>query len=571
MARSKQRRKQQIDSLLSASATILNQAEGPLTLAPIPGLSVAVGALSKLVEMVQKTRSNKDECLQLSQSLNSLATFLESTSANIQEQMKSSSPSNPQIASASLRRSQELQDRVKLLSDDIENILTRAREVLEGNALSRFFRGTLDAESLVSLNKEVLRAQSCFQLQGTVSIEMVVNELIAATESAELERQLGKLRTVDAGYRAPVNARKSRWLEGTRMQLLQDVIEWSQGRRTDDEVGENTQIFILTGGAGAGKSTIAVQVAKMLDEAGALGGSFFFERGVEELSSTRYVFPTLAVQLARSHQYLASYIIEGIIKHQGKGNTQNLTYALDELIFEPLSKVLQNQWPLRPIIFVLDALDECSEQDQVPGFLYLLLKRMRSLQFPLRLFLTSRPEYHIQSAFESVEWESGPRPYQLTAIPMNIVRNDIKRFFDIRLTELGIAQKLKAVQNDAVERLTDAAGGLFIYASTALEFLARYQHDLGKTLNLVLNHPLNVDTLDGLYDVVLQNAFSGNDFRHPDLGPAIPVVLGALAIIQDQLVPHHLGMLLQVDGSILNEVLCRLDISWTLNDAKFPR
>ncbi|KAJ8454170.1 hypothetical protein ONZ45_g19407 [Pleurotus djamor] len=530
MARSQQRRKR-IDDLLSASSAILSHAEGPLSLAPIPELSVAAGALLRLIEMVQKTRSNKEACLQLSESLNSLAAFLESTSANIQEQTRAGPLSDSQIASASLRRSQELQDRVKQLSEDIESILTRAHGMLEGNVVSRFFRSNMDAETLQLLDKELQQAQSRFQLKGTVSIEMVVNEIIATSQAAELDRQLGRLRAVDAGYRAPVNARKSRWLEGTRTQLLKDIVDWSHGHGSD-EVRANAQVFVLTGGAGTGKSTIAVQVAKMFDERGVLGGSFFFERGVEELASTRYVFPTLAVQLARSHKYLAPYIVKGIAKHQEKGSTQNMTYALDELIVEPLSEVRDNERPSRPIIFVLDALDECSEQDQVPGLLYLLLKRMRSLPFPLRLFITSRPDYHIQDAFASVEWESEPQPYQLASIPTNIVRSDIKQFIEVRSTEIGIAHKLKTVREDAIERLTDAAGGLFIFASTALEFLRRYQRDLSKSLELVLYHPLNVNTLDALYSVVLQNAFSEDDFRHPDLGPAIPIVLGVLAIAQ---------------------------------------
>ncbi|KAJ8503625.1 hypothetical protein ONZ45_g10691 [Pleurotus djamor] len=544
---------------------ILSQAEGPLKLAPIPGLTVAAGSLLKLVEMVRKTRSNKEECLELSKSLNDLATFLESTSVNVQTQMEANLLADPQIAAATLKRSRELQDRVNQLANDIENILTRAQEVGEGNVLSRFFQSNMDAETLQALNKEVQQAQSRFQLKGTVSIEMVVNELVATTQAAELDRQLGKLRTVDAGYRAPVNARKSRWLEGTRTQLLQDIVDWSHVHGSD-EVRANAHVFVLTGGAGTGKSTIAVQVAKMLDEAGVLGGSFFFERGVEELSSTRHVFPTLAVQLARLHKYLAPYIIKGIAKHQDRGNTQNLTYALDELIVEPLSEVPEDQRPLQPLVFVLDALDECNEQQQVPALLYALLKRIRSLPFPLRLFVTSRPEYHIQDAFASVEWESELQPFQLTSVPMNIVRDDIRRFIEVHSTEIGIAQKLQTVQDDAFERLTDKAGGLFIFASTALEFLRRYQRDLSKTLELVLNHPLNVNTLDTLYSVVLCNAFSEDDFRHPNLGTAIPIVLGALAVIQDQLVPQALSSLLQVGCATLNEVLCRLQSVLTFSE-----
>ncbi|KAJ8496438.1 hypothetical protein ONZ45_g12447 [Pleurotus djamor] len=381
-------------------------------------------------------------------------------------------------------------------------------------------------------------------LQGTISIEMVVNEIIKTTQIAELERNLSSIKTVDAGYRAPVNGRKSKWLEGTRTELLKDIEDWSMGGGKGGAQA-NARIFVLVGAAGTGKSTIAVQVAKILDKAGALGGSFFFERGIEELSATRHVFPTLAVQLARYHQPLAPLIAEAISTHRKDGNTQHLSYALDELIVEPLRLVSEDQWPRRPIVFVLDALDECNEQDQVPELLYLLLKRMRSLRFPLRLFLTTRPEYHIQDAFASVEWQSEPEPFQLHHIPTPILRGDIKLFIESRLGELGIMKTMMAIQSDAIERLTDAADGLFIYASTCLEFLHQYRRDLRRTLGLILDHGLNVNALDVLYKIVLVNAFSDDMMR-------------ALAALRDQLTPVSLCELLELRFTTLEEILERL-------------
>ncbi|KAJ8474873.1 hypothetical protein ONZ45_g15803 [Pleurotus djamor] len=527
-------RKRLIDDILSASTPMIGLVEGPLQLVPIPAIAQVAKVLSELLNM--KTRSNTDDCLRLVGRLKTLVDLLMSTLVTVGEQTENISRNNSEIAAAALRRSQDLSDRVDRLLKGVEAVLNEGQALTKGNFLTRFFRSNEDESTLRSLKEEVQEAQLQFQLEGTLNIESGVSELIKIAQTSEWERELNSIRTVDAGYRASVNARKSRWLEGTRTDLLKEIEEWSKGQGPDENRA-NARFFVLTGGAGTGKSTIAVQVAKMLDEAGALGGSYFFERGVEELSATRLVFPTLSVQVARSYPNLAPFIVEGIKNHRSKGSTQQLVYALDELLVEPLRAVPQGQWPVRPVVFVIDAIDECSEQEQVPHMLHPLLKRMRSLPFPLRLFLTTRPEHHIQDAFASDEWKSEPDPYLLTSISMNIVRDDITRFIDARLTDIGIAQKLKDVQEDVVERLTDAANGLFIYASTALEFLARYQCDLAKTLKLVLNHPLNVDTLDALYDVVLRTAFSGNDFRHPDLGPVIPVVLGVLAVIQDQLAP----------------------------------
>ncbi|KAJ8522669.1 hypothetical protein ONZ45_g832 [Pleurotus djamor] len=559
MSRSKQR-KELIDKLLSTSATVLSLTDGPLTLAPIPGLPVATSALLKLVEMVQETRANSVECLQLASSLQDLVECLNLTSEKIQKQLDVDSESingEYQAITMALQRSQSLSDRVKQLSSNVNDILREGQKLSRGNAIQRFLRSSEDAVTLKSLNDQVLEAKSRFQLQGTISIEMVVNEIIKSVQLAELERNLGSIKTVDAGHRAPVNGRKSKWLEGTRTELLEDIEKWSMGGMNDD-TRANSRIFVLVGAAGTGKSTIAVQVAKILDNAGALGGSFFFERGVEELSATRYVFPTLAVQLARSHPTLAPFIVDGILRHRKNGNTQHLSYALDELIVEPLKLVPEDHWPLRPVVFVLDALDECNEQSHVPEMLYLMLKRIRSLPFPLRLFITTRPEYHIQDAFASVEWRSEPEPFQLHSIPTAILHSDIKRFIDYRLSEIGLIEDIKVIKHDAVDLLTDVAGGLFIYASTCIEFINQYKRNLRQTLGLILDQPLNVDTLDALYKIVLENAFSENTMRHPGLGPSIPAVLGALPVLQDQLTPNSLSALLGLLNSTLDEVLERL-------------
>ncbi|KAJ8503634.1 hypothetical protein ONZ45_g10686 [Pleurotus djamor] len=572
MARSKER-KQLIDDSLSASANILRLAEGPSALTPVPGLSVVISTLLMLVETVQRTRSNSVECLQLARSLGSLVGFLNATLEKIQKQIKDDPSTDPQIAAANLERSQDLSDRVNRLLKDIHNILDEAQGLSKGSSLRRFFRSGDDESALQSLNTQVQQAQSRFHLQGTISIEMVVNQLIKTVEmdklerkipqALELERELTGIRTVDAGYMSPIHSRKRGWLEGTRVKLLRNIMSWSEGRRTDD-FREDSQILILAGGAGTGKSTIAAQVSQVLEKEGALAGSFFFERGLEDLSSTRLVFSSLAVQLARYHKTLAPIIAEGIRKHRQNGNVQHLSYALDELIIEPWSKVPRDQWPSRPIVFVLDAIDACNEPDQISSMLYLLLKRTRTLAFPLRFFLTTRHEDHIHDVFASADWKSEPKPYELGDIPTDVLNDDICRFIRARLTEAGIAEPLEEIQDNAVEKLTIATGGLFIYAATCVEFLIRYRDDLRKILDLLLNNPLNVDSLKILYNVVLIDVFPNTNSHHPDLGPSVQSVIGALVVLQEQLPPKSLSTLLRLKLPVLNEVLDRLSPVVTL-------
>ncbi|KAJ8488231.1 hypothetical protein ONZ45_g14034 [Pleurotus djamor] len=568
-------RKQRINEMLDTLTTVLDQVEGPLTLVPIPGLSVAAKSLSMLITMVQKTKSNTVECLQLLERLNGLIDILMSiTKAFETATQNETDPSTNFRITTDEQASKDLRDRVDRLLNDVKKILREAQGLSSGNSFQRFFRSKEDEATLRSLNEQVQRAQSQFQLEGTVKIETKMDELITTLQTSQLERDLASIRTVDAGYKAFFNEHKSHWLEGTRTELLKDIDEWSQG------IDENAtaRIFVLTGGAGTGKSTIAFQVAKTLDEAGVLGGSFFFDRGVAS-SSTGVIFPTLAVQMARYHPELASFIVEGIKKHKAGGHVQQLSYALDQLIVEPLSNVSDEDFPMRPIVFVIDAIDECVEQDQVPNMLFLLLDRLCTLSFPLRLFVTTRPEYHIEDAFVSTRWRDGPKPFRLQDIPMEIVRNDIQRFIETRLLLAGIADTLKAIKDDAIEALTDAAGGHFIYASTCIGFLTLHKRRPVTSLEQVLSGALRHSRLDDLYRVVIVNAFTKDDLEDPVLGPSIPIILGALGALQDQLPPEYLSILLNLEAEILLEVLDRLQsvltFSWNqpirLLHASFPQ
>ncbi|KAJ7850901.1 hypothetical protein B0H14DRAFT_2240685, partial [Mycena olivaceomarginata] len=72
------------------------------------------------------------------------------------------------------------------------------------------------------------------------------------------------------------------------------------------------RLYIISGGAGLGKSSIAHQLCKLLDTPKSepvLGASFFFVRGSGDLESTRLVFSSLAHQLALSQPFLSPHII----------------------------------------------------------------------------------------------------------------------------------------------------------------------------------------------------------------------------------------------------------------------
>jgi hypothetical protein len=83
-------------------------------------------------------------------------------------------------------------------------------------------------------------------------------------------------------------------LPTTRVDLLQEIYDWTDGKDGQDE----RCIFWLSGLAGTGKSTISRTVARRCSEQKRLGASFFFSKGDGDVSHAGKFFTSLAVQLA---------------------------------------------------------------------------------------------------------------------------------------------------------------------------------------------------------------------------------------------------------------------------------
>ena len=83
-----------------------------------------------------------------------------------------------------------------------------------------------------------------------------------------------------------------RCLAGTWKEVLDKIEKWVRAG------SEGTSILWLHGPAGAGKSAIAQTVAETCAERGELAASFFFARIVAGRNALKYLFPTIAAQIA---------------------------------------------------------------------------------------------------------------------------------------------------------------------------------------------------------------------------------------------------------------------------------
>lgn len=93
------------------------------------------------------------------------------------------------------------------------------------------------------------------------------------TDRINQNMDLGKLEGVmEAGFESFSNRNEVQCLQGTRTELLQQIMEWAMS-------ASQKSIFWLNGMAGTGKSTISRTVARSLKDRNHLGANFFFKRG----------------------------------------------------------------------------------------------------------------------------------------------------------------------------------------------------------------------------------------------------------------------------------------------------
>ncbi|KAG8994590.1 hypothetical protein FRB94_009776 [Tulasnella sp. JGI-2019a] len=279
-----------------------------------------------------------------------------------------------------------------------------------------------------------------------------------------LGRALRALEALPRAKLAPwsaVDARSS-CLEGTRVAVLKEIRKWYSN------TAPNAPLFFdLDGVAGVGKTTIAHTIAEEAARDGYLAGSFFFTRGGEaELSNPTLAFPTLAYQIASFSPAFTHHFGRAAEAAPGAAY-EDLRGQLQKLIISPLQCVPP---PPKPLLVVLDALDEC-QKEGAKEILRLLLSEASKIPFPLKIFVTSRPEPHLRSICNHA---INLHKVVLHDIEASIVKGDIRLYLQTSFAEISRKLDLQMgkawARHDEIEVLVERAETLFIVAATFTRF-----------------------------------------------------------------------------------------------------
>ena len=335
----------------------------------------------------------------------------------------------------------------------------------------------------------------------------------------------------NAGFKSASNAGKASYLHGTRDAVWRRIKEWVSGDKP---------ICFLIGAAGMGKSTLASEFCRRYEPS--LGANFFFSRNDANVGSTEKFFTTLAYQLAQSRAELRPHIARAAESHSKAGASQQMEYAVKDLLDTPLKNAEDAGSVRSPVFIVVDALDECTESstqpDLIPKCLWLLVSCALRHPSAFRLLLTSRPvPDHVEKALLDSELKDHSVLLSLYDIEeRKAIDRDICELIRTRLCAGQEGKQWHQSDPTVVGRLTKQSQGVFVYARTAVDFIARGTSlgEMKDRLNLLLtpHNCYGFDPLDDLYRIVLETAFPTREL-YPKKHEQVRLVLAWVALCQD--------------------------------------
>ncbi|KIJ48355.1 hypothetical protein M422DRAFT_247686, partial [Sphaerobolus stellatus SS14] len=370
-------------------------------------------------------------------------------------------------------------------------------------AVKHIFSDVDDAIKQYTMSFDKLKV--AFTDAVTVSTQLRVINLTASLAALRIDVNLNDMPYAEgARYKSGEGC-----IKGTRVKVLDDINHWVFRGDLD------SRICLLLGPAGAGKSAIAHSVAHIFDHLGRLGSSFCFVRGDSSRRLQLYL-PTLARDLAYRDPHIKKSL-GLVIEDPSLRKTDDLEEQFEHLI----AQTVKGCSIIGPILLVIDALDECEEEEQWKKFLKLLTnpEKMKELPSNFRIFITSRPDPDILKLFNKVNKVDIIQLYD-----KQYEENTDKDIFRFVHREL-LSNSLEDITEDHCYKVVKKSEGRFLWASVACDIVKKAAKER-KHPKHVLEGLLQSDSgLYKLYITVLKDRF-GDSPNDPNWKEHFKRVLG---------------------------------------------
>ena len=225
-----------------------------------------------------------------------------------------------------------------------------------------------------------------------------------------------------------------------------------------------------------------------------------------------------------------------------------------------------------PTLIVIDALDECKDKEPASALLSVLSRYVHEIP-EIKFFITGRPEPPIREGFRLKSLRPITDVLKLHDVKRSYVDEDIKLYLRTHLT--GIRETRSDCEfpeewpsSYDVHFLCKMAGGLFIYASTVVKFVASEYHLPTERLDLIISRSRGAaheGGIDLIYTQILELAFHSADPGEEDLYSRFRNVVGSVLLVFHPLsrkalsnllgncgTPSHISTTLRFLHSLLN-------------------
>ena len=339
-------------------------------------------------------------------------------------------------------------------------------------------------------------------------------------------------------------------MPGTRVRVLSKFLSWVKE--------DSKSIFWLAGMAGTGKTSVVVTLCRMLaaDPDVLLGGAFFCSRttNVEARTEVRRILPTLSVMLANQSPAFAAALAAELQLDSAAAAHKPVSDQICALLQRPLAALASDD---RPIVFVIDALDECNDERELAELLTAIAAFR--CEAKVKFILSSRPETQVHGSPISDQTRS--EIIQLHMIDAAEVTADIRLYIDAAFSDQPLVRPWYS-EADVIQ-LATLSGSLFIFASTIVAYVLKVQSVTGRAARLqtaltaVRESRVALGPLNAIYKFVLTRALDSTEVEPKELKAALQV-LASILIARMPLSISALADLLGRETDELRDSLRRL-------------
>ena len=308
----------------------------------------------------------------------------------------------------------------------------------------------LDALREWADSEEDIKTQVMENTSKLGKIHQVVTEIrqcqLNTIQDEEILKKLAKVDTQNI-----VSYHSGRYLEGTREWIFAKVNNWLNDSNSPHRV------MVIVGNAGTGKSVIAAEVSKRMQQNGRLSGCHFCQHNKLRHQDPKVMLQSLAWHLSCTVLEYKIALVEQLSRNLGMDINAMKTEDFFELLFEePLSRLTD---PGFTSLVVIDALDE-SEYKGRNELLEVIANCFDKLPLWIRFLVTTRPEINI--------WDSlkGLRPVRLES---NDAENlmDIRHLFEQRLSHMLQINHLDFILTELVRK----SQGVILWAQLLVDVI----------------------------------------------------------------------------------------------------